>query len=165
MYRIYQYYLDGVLYAYTDNKKYKKMFESTRNMKLFRKDVYEYNDKEDLDIAINGLPANYKLIEDVLTDGTAEAYTIICTIKESAQLDDITTNLYNIRDYAYHVGVNYESYPSVIGNGSNEKYLKKISKLMKKLDMLNAEVNTLKLFYNLNKKTFNNDKRKEAQRI
>ena len=37
MYKYWIYYLNEEIYAYTDNKEYAKIFESNRNMKLFKK--------------------------------------------------------------------------------------------------------------------------------
>jgi len=153
--KIYKYYYDNSLYAYTDNKKYKDMFELVRNMKIFRKQIDVYDTKEELETELNGLPANNKLIMDVLTDGNNSSYEVVCTIIESARLDDITSRLYDIETAAYHVGVNYKDY-SLVYNSNNDEYLMKIRKLLKKIipKDTSPEVNTLKLFYTLNKKTF-----------
>lgn len=144
---LYQICYDDALYAYTLNDEYASLFESQRDMSLFKKSVARMDKYEWM--MFSNKHKSLMLIMDVLFDGETDI-DIACTISESDRLsssseyiDDTCTTVMTVsRNIPY-----------------NDTLLKSIMNLTRiitsKEDTKSyLRINTFKLFYHLFKFTF-----------
>lgn len=150
-YKVFLYYLDGKLYAWTIRKEDKEFFESQRNMKLFKRKkkilepvvfrsfMSQYKDQQILDIPLESNGKTY-LIRGTYAEDT----------KMTLEIEDILKALEHLDLYFLKV-FNKDLLP--------EKYEKAVKVLLSyQSSVKNKErefhVNSLSIFYDLFKFTF-----------
>lgn len=77
---------DTAVYAWTTLKKIAKQFERERDMKLYAKDGYYFDEYEFKAFAYKN--QSQKIISDILTDENGEDYELLTTPKEVSMLEE-----------------------------------------------------------------------------
>lgn len=157
--KVYLYYINNDLYAFTTNKAYKSDFEFQRNMECFTKRV-EHMD-EPLFRALSYKEKDKMMIEIPLSDNTEEYFIIIGTQQEETILDqkvsEMDKEFSGILKYLKEIPFK-KKYKKAINSLSIISELRKVSPKLPDSDEIQYEnlytINFLSLFYNLFKNTF-----------
>ena len=148
--KVYQFYLNNELYAYTMTKEYKSMFLSQRNQKVFDVIVVEMDELE-LGAFMSRYP-NKKLCKIVINETLNEYLTVIGTNEESF---NVTDRADKIEEYISQTYKEIELIPL------KKKYKKAINSISKIFFLTDAggdrhyvsTINQLAIFTELAKKT------------
>lgn len=144
---------DHGLYAFTENKKFAKRFESERNMDMFKKQVIDISDyTED---TYRSFMSNYRLrmmIEEPLTDKEGNDVTLIATYYEDSILSETFDILINDIDETLEDIQRLENYGQV--KKGFTKFIATFLTYYNNQSVMDASVDTFHMFIDCFWETF-----------
>lgn len=156
--KVYVYYIENDMYAFTINKQYKSDFEYQRNTKCFS--ICTLRMSENMYKAFMYKHRNHMLIEIPLSDETEDYFNVIGTQYEETMLDvgisDLDNEFSDIVKYLSNIPLK-DKYMSAIHSVSVVSELKKIhsTNTLSPIEYEHrSKVNILRLFYKLFSSTF-----------